>query len=119
MSARVLVVGANGIAGAEVVGGLRAAGHTVRVLASPGLGRRVPFASAVDVLEIGPEPDAVNTAVRGIDIVCDLGTQLATPVGLEDVASVSLDWSPAVLEAAALAKVRRFIYVSSVAVYRP
>jgi len=114
---RALLTGGSGFIGAYVLRKLVGwAGH-VRVLALPDTVDRVPCRDVVQVVGGSlTDPASLRAAVRGMDVVvhvggCNLGS------ALPDLVAVNIRGTGHLLKAAAAVSIRRFVYVSSAAVY--
>ncbi|KQN90903.1 hypothetical protein ASE95_11460 [Sphingomonas sp. Leaf231] len=103
MTGKVLVTGAGGFVGRRVVAALQAAGVPV----AAGHRRPPPGGLALDVLD----PAALAAAMPGVDTV------VHTAVGGPRDTRVIVDGTRETLAAARAAGVRRFVHLSSVAVY--
>lgn len=116
----VLVTGANGLIGANLVRALLQRGHSVRALVRTG--SNLAALAELDVTfayaDIACEPDALRQAVAG----CDLVFHAATPFSYERSRAAEL-WCTAtegtgnLLRAAAAAGVRRVVLTSSSVVF--
>ena len=114
-SRTVLVAGATGMLGREVVTLLRADGHRVKTLSRDPV-RAQELAGLVDEIVVGDatDPDTLVGAMTGIDgVISCLGAPMAfgrsdrrSFLDIDTVANLNL------LEAARRAGVRRFVYVS-------
>ncbi|MFZ0139656.1 MAG: SDR family oxidoreductase [Aeromicrobium sp.] len=114
-SRTVLVAGATGMLGREVVTLLRADGHRVKTLSRDPV-RAQELAGLVDEIVVGDatDPDTLVGAMTGIDgVISCLGAPMAfgrsdrrSFLDIDTVANLNL------LEAAQRAGVRRFVYVS-------
>lgn len=116
---RVLVTGGSGFIGAHVVKGLVGRGERVRVLVPDDAIAAVPCAKEVEILAGDlREPATVEAATRGIQTVYHLGGLLAgNPY--RQVLAVNAGGTEKLALACGLAgTVRRFVFSSSVAVYR-
>ena len=117
---RALVIRPADALGRRVTERLLTRGDDVRVLVSPIAEDGLLHTGQLDVVNTDPALQCADAAVADVDVVYDLGTRLAGDGGaFGDIWPGSLDESDAVLEAAMSAGVRRFVFVSSVAVYRP
>jgi nucleoside-diphosphate-sugar epimerase len=117
---RALVIRPADALGRRVTERLLARGDEVRVLVSPIAEDRLLHPGPLDVVYTDAALDCAERAVADVDVVYDLGTPLAADGGaFDEIWPGSVDGSPALLEAATAAGVRRFVFVSSVAVYRP
>jgi nucleoside-diphosphate-sugar epimerase len=115
-SDRVLVTGASGYLGREVVRRLVARGYPVRALVRPlsqieeleALGVEICFGDLRD-------PEAVGAAVTGVDVVVHLGAALRGTA--EFMRATAVDGTANVADSAKTAGVRHVVYASSMAVY--
>ncbi len=112
MRARILVAGATGSLGGRIAGGLLKGGEAVRVLARP-------TASTLPLREQGAEvatgnlkdPASLRAACAVIDVV--ITTATATKRGDDTLDNVDLAGNRNLIEAAQAARVRHFIFVST------
>lgn len=120
-----LVLGASGFLGAHIVDGLLAEGNTPRrgYHRRPrrlfGRGNLAPV-TARDVRADLDDPDSLVDAMRGVDVVFHAAAHYpATSLDAEATLDHGVRQMQAVLDAAATARVRRLVYVSSTATVRP
>lgn len=115
--ARVLLTGATGFIGSRVLEVLLGQGDPVRILALPGTVDGLPAVSGIDVI-IGSLDDehALRRAVQGVDTVLHLAGLLpgADPL---DLHRVNVQGTASLVAACAQAGCRRFVLMSSTAVY--
>jgi NADH dehydrogenase len=108
----ILIVGATGQLGGRVVTSLRALGLPTRALVRPQTdGSRLQQAGAEIVEGDLRDPASLARACEGVDAVLSTANS-ARRSGADTVQSVDLDGTAALIDAAATAGVRRFIYVS-------
>lgn len=119
----ILVTGGAGFIGSHLVERLLAAGHTLRVLDNLSTGKRenLPRHPALDI-QIGDirDPDAVQTAVRGVKAVYHLAAVASVQASVDDplgTHGANLVGTLHLLEAGRRTGVTRFVYASSAAVY--
>lgn len=106
---RALVTGASGFLGRAVVGALLEAGHTVRTLQ-----RRASGVDGVDDRRGSvTDPDAVASALSGIDGVVHLAAKVSLAGNPDDFHAVNVEGTRTLLDAAAAAGVTRVVHVSS------
>ena len=110
MAERVLVAGGTGYLGSRLVPRLVRKGHDVRVLARRGGGAP---AGAVAVRGDLSEPASLGPALEGVDTVFHL-VGIIKETGRQTFRSVHVDGTRALVEAAKVAGVRRFLYVSAI-----
>lgn len=116
---RVLMTGATGFIGQHVLQKLITSGDEVRVLALPGTEKDLPHPRAVRVFRGSlDDTEVLSKAVRGVRTVYHL-CSLYPQSPLSEMIRVNVDGTRNLLQAALRAGVRRFIYVSSSAVYEP
>jgi uncharacterized protein YbjT (DUF2867 family) len=103
MTATILVTGATGTTGGEVMRQLIAAGHTVRVLAhGPEAAKKLPQQGVETAIGQYDDVDGLAAALAGIEAV-----YAVTPVNPRQV-----DWMRNLIDAARRAGVRRFVKLS-------
>jgi nucleoside-diphosphate-sugar epimerase len=115
---RALVSGATGLLGSHIVERLVAEGINVRALVRPTsdtsflrtLGVELVTGDVTDVTSLRPAMPGVDLVFHTAAIVGDWGTW-------EDFRRVGLEGTRNILAAAATAKVKRFLHISSIAVY--
>lgn len=113
---KVLITGATGFVGREIVRQLRAAGHTIRILARSPLSPRVQ--EAVSRWEVEAHPgDVVETAtlegaLKGMDAAIHL-VGIISEVGESTFENVHTGGTRNMVAAAQQAGVRRFIHMSA------
>lgn len=113
----VLVTGGTGFIGTRLVSTLLAQVRSVRVLAVPGTADVLGPMPEVRVIDGDlADPDALRRAVDGVDVVFHLAALLpgADPL---DLHAVNVEGTRALLDAALRGEVRRFVLMSSTAVY--
>jgi uncharacterized protein YbjT (DUF2867 family) len=108
----ILVVGATGQLGSKIVRGLIAKGERVRILARPGSASQ-PLADLGAEVSFGDlrDPGSLALACRDVDTVISTANS-ARRSGDDNVTTVDRDGTRALIDAAAAAGVRHFIYVS-------
>lgn len=106
---KVLATGASGFLGRAVVGALLEAGHTVRTLQR----RPSGVAGADDRLGSVTDPDAVASALSGMDGVVHLAAKVSLAGDPADFRAVNVEGTRTLLDAAADAGVARIVHVSS------
>jgi uncharacterized protein YbjT (DUF2867 family) len=110
----VLVAGASGVIGREVVGLLEASGHSLRTLSRDPERARALSALSADVRVLdATAPRALDGVCEGIDVVVSALGAPVRPGGRDrqSFANVDLKANLALLAEAERAKVRRFVYV--------
>lgn len=115
---RVLVTGAAGYLGREIVRALGAAGHEPIAMVRAG-GAQVPDAARTRYADL-LDPIALRQAVAGIDVVCHLAGLARARESLVDPLPffrVNTEGTVALLEAMAAADVSRIIFASTGAIY--
>ncbi|UGS36420.1 NAD-dependent epimerase/dehydratase family protein [Capillimicrobium parvum] len=116
---RVLLTGATGLVGRPVLDRLLHQGARVTVLAVADTVRKLPGHDALDVVTGDLQaPDRLAAAARGVEVVVHAAGALpgSSPAELE---RVNVEGTENLLLAAAEARVRRFVLLSSTAVYAP
>lgn len=124
---RVLVTGGAGFIGSHLVEHLLALGVAVRVLDNLSSGRRsnLPTHDALEFIEGDiRDPQTVYRCVggpdQGVDVIVHLAAVASVPASVADPCgthATNFDGTLNLLEAARAARVRRFLYASSAAVY--
>src|SRR5215470_6055232 len=116
---RLLLTGATGLIGKHVLERLVQSGHTVRVLALPATVEQVPHHRRVKVSAGGLEDQRLlDKAAQGVSIVYHLAG-LVPGCPPEDLIRVNVNGTRNLLRASLSARVRRFVFISSTAVYAP
>ncbi|WP_420362835.1 NAD-dependent epimerase/dehydratase family protein [Curtobacterium aetherium] len=106
---KVLVTGASGFLGRAVAAAVRDAGHDVRTFQ-----RRPSGVDGVeDVLGTMTDPDAIRTAVAGVEAVVHLAAKVSLAGDPADFERVNVDGTRDLLAAARAAGVARVVFVSS------
>ncbi len=123
MPSNILVTGGAGFIGSHVCPLLVAHGHQVTVVDNLSIGSadRVPAGARLLVADVR-DREAMRRIVaeRGINRICHLAARVsirASTDGFHADADVNIMGTLAVLEAAVKAKVRKFVFASSMAVY--
>lgn len=116
---KILVTGANGFVGSNLVRHLVDAGHHVRAMMQPG----TPAAGVEGVAhEVAwadlRVPEALAPAVRGVEGVAHLAAMLGDFGPAEPYLRVNAEGTARLLDLAAAAGARRFVLMSSLAVHR-
>jgi dihydroflavonol-4-reductase len=118
---RVLVTGANGHLGYNLVDALLAAGHQVRAsvrsLADVGKTRRIREIGAVELVEVALErPDQMRAAMRDVELLFHAAAIYAyyAPGRADEIIKASVQGAESAMRAAADAGVRKVIMTSSV-----
>jgi nucleoside-diphosphate-sugar epimerase len=116
---KILVTGANGFVGSNLVQHLVDAGHHVRAMMQPG----TPAAGVDHVAhEVAwadlRSAEALRAAVRGVEGVAHLAAILGDFGPSEPYLQVNAEGTERLLDLAALAGARRFVLMSSLAVHR-
>jgi nucleoside-diphosphate-sugar epimerase len=114
----ILVTGGNGFVGRHIVAVLQDRGETVRVLALPAedtrwLGQHGIAVCRGDVRQ----PEAVATAMRGVDAVLHLAAMMDVWRPMRDYHAVNVTGTENVCRAALAEGVRRVVHMSSSSVY--
>lgn len=117
---RVLVTGATGLVGSHAAARFGEDGWRVRALVRPGSRTRfLEGLGAEMVLGDVTEPDSFSGAAEGCDVVVHAAAHLGSAAPWEHFRRVNVDGTRHVLTEAIRAGCRRFVHVSSVAVYGP
>jgi len=113
-----LVTGASGLLGSHIVEQLRRRGRPVRVLLRRGAARGWLETQGVEYAE-GDLTDAASlaTACRGVGTVYHAAARVGDWGPWDDFVRVSIDGTRELIDAAAAAKVQRFVHVSSISAY--
>jgi uncharacterized protein YbjT (DUF2867 family) len=113
---KVLVTGATGFVGREIVRQLRAAGHTIRILARSPLSPRVQEAVSRWQADVHPgdvlEAASLQGALRGMDAGIHL-VGIISEVGTSTLENVHTGGTRNMVVAAQQAGVRRFVHMSA------
>lgn len=118
----VLVTGATGFVGSQVLEQLLERGDDVRVLALPDTLESLHYRDRVEVV-VGnlSDPRALANATRGVDVVYHLAaihlSALRDSADPRDLRTVNVEGTERLLRACADCAVRRIVFTSSVAVY--
>lgn len=118
LAASVLITGASGLIGSHVAARFREMGWNVRALIRPS-------SDASFLEELGCEfvvgdltdPDSMSGAAEGCEVVIHAAAQLGAPASMEQHVEVNVEGTRRILKEALRAGARRFVHVSSVAVY--
>ena len=118
MTRTVLVTGGAGFIGSNLARWLAARGDRVRILDDLSIGQPAYLAGTPHDLRQGSlaDPMAVAEAVSGVDAVVHLAARAGIDDSVRDplgTFEANVAWSVALLEAARLAGVRRFVFASS------
>lgn len=113
--AKVLVTGAAGFLGRRVVHALSRAGHEVRALARGDHPEAEPGVTwvAADITD----PDAIASAVAGMDAVVHCAARVATTGAWEEFAEANVRATLRLIRASVAAGVGRIVHISSLSVY--
>jgi nucleoside-diphosphate-sugar epimerase len=117
---QVLLTGATGLIGSSVLGCLVARGDTVRVLVQPEAADQVRYRDRLEVI-MGSlaNSDVLAEATQDVDMVYHLAQIFPTPsTTWQDLRQVNVHDTENLLHASVMG-VRRFVFLSSVLVYRP
>ncbi len=118
LSATALITGATGLIGSHVAELFREMGWRVRALIRPASNAAfLEELSCQFVLADLTDPEAVRGAAEGCEIVIHAAAQLGTPASMEQHVEVNVEGTRRMLREAIRAGVRRFVHLSSVAVY--
>jgi nucleoside-diphosphate-sugar epimerase len=121
----ILLTGATGFIGREVVKRLAGQNDTVRILVRPETLARSGHIRQLDGVEVVPgtmtDADVLVKAHQGVDVVYHLAWywRHSNPEGQEESTQINQEAMEHILRACAKHKVRRLVYTSSVAVYGP
>ncbi len=115
---RVCVTGATGQIGGALVNHLLSQGHVVQALARASQKANALEKSGVEVVR-GDLADAgsVDQAIRGAEVVYHIAAKVNGPAGLDTFVETNVKGTERVLKSAAHYRVRRVVYLSSLAVY--
>lgn len=119
---RVLVTGGAGFIGSHIVERLLARGHLVTVVDDLSAGRREHLPPQVELHTLSIHDGALVDRCAGADVVVhaaaqtSVATSVATP---SHDARANVEGTIRTLDAAIRSRVRRFVYISSAAVYGP
>jgi nucleoside-diphosphate-sugar epimerase len=114
---RIAVSGGAGFLGLHLNRRLVADGHTVRSLDLEPLADAALEGSVEEVVGDIRDPDAATRLVTGADLVVHAAAALPIQTARGAIESVNVDGTQRLLDAAVAAGVRRFVFVSSTAVY--
>ena len=117
---RILVTGAAGFIGSNIVDGLLSAGHDVRALDNFSTGQHANLRHVEDAIDIVEGDlrsyERVSSAVRGCDAVFHQGAMPSVPRSVQDPltsSEINIGGTLNVLLAARDAGVRRLVFASS------
>lgn len=114
---RVLVTGATGFLGGHLVNNLMHHGDQVRILARTAAKAETWRSKGVDVVYGDlADPTSLSSAVQEIDIVYHLGAAMGG--GWDKYEEITVKGTQRMLEASLAAGVKRFVHISSLAVYQ-
>lgn len=113
-----LITGATGLLGSHIVEQLRKQNKPVRVLIRRGSDRSWLETQNVEFVE-GDVTDAASLqrACQGVDVVYHAAARVGDWGPWEEFQRITIDGTQKLVDAAAAAKVRRFVHVSSISVY--
>jgi nucleoside-diphosphate-sugar epimerase len=119
---RVLLTGATGFVGSQVLEQLLDGGDEVRVLALPGTEESLRHRNRVEVFAGSlSDPAVLDQAMRGVEVVYHLAaihlSALRAIADPKDLRVVNVEGTGRLLQACAASAVRRIVFTSSVAVY--
>ncbi|MFZ2634853.1 MAG: NAD-dependent epimerase/dehydratase family protein [Rectinemataceae bacterium] len=118
---KILVTGADGLLGSNIVRALLGAGHRVRAFVQPG--RDASTLAGLDIeLARGDLLDrsSLHQAAEGVDAIVHAAASTSVwPARSELVRRINIDGTKAVLDAAKIAQVRRFVHIGSAAAFGP
>jgi UDP-glucose 4-epimerase len=114
----VLITGGAGFIGSNLARGLAAGGDRVRILDDLSIGQPAYLRGVPHDLVLGSlaDPAAVRSAVDGVDAIVHLAARAGIDDSVRDplgTFEANVAWSVALLDAARLAGVRRFVFASS------
>jgi UDP-glucose 4-epimerase len=114
----VLITGGAGFIGSNLARGLAARGDRVRILDNLSIGQPAYLRGVPHDLVLGSlaDPAAVRSAVDGVDAIVHLAARAGIDDSVRDplgTFEANVAWSVALLDAARLAGVRRFVFASS------
>lgn len=112
----VAVTGGTGFTGAALIKRLLADGYHVRTLARSASGIEPSDKLEVVMGDLG-NPEALSRLVQGVDTVFHIAAMYRSEGSLEEFLSVNYEGTRSLLEASRQARVRRFIYCSTIGVH--
>lgn len=117
---RVLLTGATELIGTHILDCLMARGDTIRLLVLPEMIDRVRYRNSMEVIAGSlDDPQAVAEATKDVEVVYHAAQLLPAPGKKpEDFEQVNLRGTENLLQAS-VGRIRRFVFISSVLVYRP
>lgn len=118
MAATVLITGGAGFIGSNLARGLAGRGDRVRILDDFSIGQAAYLTGVPHDLVRGSlaDPATVRSAVSGVDAIVHLAARAGIDDSVRDplgTFETNVAWSVALLDAARLAGVRRFVFASS------
>lgn len=113
-----LVTGATGLLGSHIVEQLRLRKRPVRVLVRPGSDRSWLQTQGVEFAEGDvTDPASLQRAFEGVEVVYHSAARVGDWGPWPEFQAITIDGTRNMVEAAAQARVRRFLHISSISVY--
>ena len=116
---KVLVTGANGFVGSNLCKGLLEHGYEVRALVLPGTNEKNLAGLDVEIVQGNLlEPDSLKIAVENVDIIFHLAALVSDWGPRKLFMDVNFHGVKNILDMAVDAKVKRFVFMSSLAIHK-
>ena len=113
-----LVTGATGLLGSHIVEQLVKRGRRVRALVRPSANVSFLQSQGIELVEGDlTDPASLNKACQGVDLVYHAAAQVGDWGPWSQFVEITINGTKRLIDAAAAAKVKRFLHISSISVY--